>query len=82
MLLGKGLEYVGEQCFTKTGVEEAVFPRSIRRIGIRAFKSCERLKRISFGEGLEVIETYAFVDSGLESFTAPASLKRIGSHAF
>ena len=82
VLLGEGLEYIGEQCFTKTGVEEVVFPSSIRRIGIRAFKSCKDLKRVSFGEGLEVIETYAFIDSGLESFAAPASLRKIGSHAF
>ena len=48
MLLGDGLECIGNNCFGQCGLEEIVIPRSVLRIEYSAFCGCQRLSRLSF----------------------------------
>lgn len=89
----EGLEYVGKACFSGSGLEEILFPASVRVIDIGVFLNCEQLRHVKLNEGLEVLgEEYGqtekerggttFSKSGIESAKTPSSLKEIKACAF
>ena len=83
VLLGDRLETIGCGCFSHSGLEEVVLPKSIKCIENDAFGHCKRLKRVVVtGEKLESIGAQAFAYSGLESFVAPASLRVLEEGVF
>lgn len=83
VLLGDGLETIGQSCFSECAIGEVAIPRTVKRIGNGAFHSCKQLKWVSFAEStLEVIEAKGFAKSGLRCFTAPRSLCKIKQSAF
>ena len=56
VLLGDGLEAIGCECFSGSGLEAITIPKGVQRIGDCAFFRCVSLKQISFaGEVLESI---------------------------
>lgn len=83
VILGDGLETIGDSCFTECALIELTIPRNVKTIGNGAFHSCRLLKQVAFaGNALLTIGEYAFTESGLQTFTAPPSLRRIGESAF
>ena len=77
-------DFLSKDAFTGSGVENIVFPSTLKVIGERLFNGCKNLRSITFGDNsvLEEIEALAFYECGLESFTAPPKLKKIGDLAF
>lgn len=55
--LPDGLEYLGECCFSETGLESVDFPASLRTVSQGSFFQCESLKSVKFAEGLETLGT-------------------------
>ena len=47
-LLGEGLEAIGAQCFSDSGLEELVVPSSVRRVGTFAFQRNMKLRQVRF----------------------------------
>lgn len=64
------------------GIEEVIFPQSLRAIGEGAFSSCENLKKADLPEGLEVLGRSAFDGASLESVTIPAGITEINDYVF
>lgn len=80
------LESIGSSMFWKCeSLESIVIPKSVKSIGISAFRQLKNVTSITFEEGskLETIENYVFAENPkLESFVIPKSVKTIGSYAF
>ena len=53
--LPEGLEYIGPQCFSESGLESVAFPPALKVIENGAFRECGNLKNVEFSEGLERI---------------------------
>ena len=58
------LEVIGEGCFIDTNIKEIVIPKSIDRIGDKAFYNCFSLEKLTFEEGskINLIGSYNFND--------------------
>ena len=91
--LGEGLEKLGEcaeqRCyysgtFQSARIEHVTLPSTLRLIGDSTFRSCRKLKRVTFAEksALEKIGKRAFSDSGIVEVTLPGTLQEIGNDAF
>ena len=52
ILLPDGFESIGAKCFACSGLEETVFPASVKEIGPAAFSGCWKLKNVQLNEGL------------------------------
>lgn len=73
-----GLEVIGEKAFCECGIEELVFPPSLRQIHDSAFFSLEKLKKLILNDGLSFIGGSAFeACRKLSEVFIPASVKRI-----
>ena len=59
-----------------------VIPKSLKKIGDRAFCGHSRLGKISISEGLLTIGNYAFYNCNLTSLELPASIQSIQKKAF
>lgn len=91
--LGEGLEKLGEcaeqgcyysGAFRSARIEHVTLPSTLRLIGDSTFRSCRKLKRVTFAEksALEKIGKRAFSDSGIVEVTLPGTLREIGNDAF
>ena len=79
----EGITEIGESAFSRTGLQEAVLPASLRRLGRDAFAGCRQLRAVSLPEGLVTIGWGVFQNCDqLESITIPASVERISPFAF
>ena len=80
------LESIGSATFSQLRkVKSVVIPKSVKSIGISAFRWMDSLESLTFEEGsqLETIDNYAFCENPkLTSITLPASVKSIGSYVF
>lgn len=85
LILGEGLEEIGEYAFGRTRVLQSVsLPASVTKIGAYAFYGASQLSDVSIADNskLQFIGQYAFSDTSLLSFTVPASVTAIESYAF
>ena len=41
-----GVEYIGEWCFSYSGIEEITLPSTLKKMGENIFKKCENLKTV------------------------------------
>lgn len=78
------LETIYEFCFSRSTLEAAKLPISVKTVGKEAFAHCSKLQTVelAIGSSLERLEAGAFKDTAVESFRAPGSLKFIGERAF
>ena len=70
-----------DECYYSDGLEEVVLPKTIKSIGINAFRK-STLKRINLPEGLESIGDNAFRESKLQRINLPEGLVSIGNRSF
>lgn len=87
VVLNEGLETIGEDAFTFSGLTEICLPASLQTVGDSAFYGCDQLKQVTFGEGVSSLSrlgAYAFAYSTLESILFPADcpLATIGDSTF
>ena len=87
--LPEGLEKIDFMAFRESGLQNVVFPKSLRTVSQEAFSYCENLKEATLNSGLEVLGTEnktefagVFGGSALERVELPSTLKRICNCAF
>ena len=68
--------------FSGTSIKSVVLPKSLEKIGDRAFYNLKSLADISIPENVTSIGNEAFYNTGLTSVDLPANLKTIGWYAF
>lgn len=66
---------VGESSFSKTGIEEVIFPETLEEIGIEAFEYCQNLKEVMLPDNVESIGKCAFDYTAITSLVLPKHLK-------
>lgn len=70
--------FAGYRC-----IKSIHLPRSIRNIGVGAFKECTNLAQLYVPDGVEIINDYTFYDCNrLTKVRIPNTIKRIGYGAF
>lgn len=80
------VEEIGLEAFASSGLEELVFPKSVKTVGPFAFHDCRGLRSVRLNEGLEKLgepqivwgeelKGGVFAGSGLESIELPSTLK-------
>lgn len=81
--LSTGLESIGSNAFTETGLTELSIPDSVTVIGDYAFSGCSSLAKLELGEGVSSIGKSAFIGCyELPAVSIPDSVTSIGSFAF
>ena len=82
--LSNKIEMIESQAFYNTGIQEILFPDSLKEIGTEAFKNNRQLTNVCFGENsrIQKIKNESFMDTNIKLFHAPDSLERIYSKAF
>lgn len=83
---GSKLETIGSAVFSGLSkVKTLVIPKSVKTIGISAFRWMDSLTSLTFEEGsqLESLDNYVFAENPkITSVVLPASLKSIGAYVF
>ena len=78
-----GVEEIADGAFAYNDhVEEIRLSGSMRIIGKKAFKDCDKLKTVVFNRGLKEIRDDAFKYLELENVSLPSTLEWIGNTAF
>ncbi|MCM1141406.1 MAG: leucine-rich repeat domain-containing protein [Muribaculum sp.] len=81
LIIPKGIEYVGQNCFENAeDLEEVVIPSSLGNLGYCMFTNCEKLKSVYIPEDSKLIsiEDFVFMDCyALDSFYIPQSVQEI-----
>lgn len=78
----EGLEEIGYDAFTCTGITELNLPSSLRKIGEQAFANIN-ITALEIPEGVTEIGQRAFSNNdSLESVVIPSTISEIPSHAF
>ena len=75
------LTEITKHCFAESGLEQVLFPSTLKIIAERAFRKT-KLKKMVLPEGLEFIEEEAFENCDLEEVKFPESIMSIGRRAF
>ena len=84
LVLPEGLESLG-MIFQYAPITSVRLPKSLKQIGLQAFRLCEKLERVEIPEdsALERIDSSAFYGcKALKTVDWPKSLKNIGDGAF
>ncbi len=83
IVIEEGITSVGNYTFLCTNVQYVELPKSLRRIGFRAFENCRQLVSIQLPEGLQSIGNSSFsYCKSLKSIVIPNSVRDIGECAF
>ena len=82
LYLPEGIEEIGEEAFLYSALTSVEFPKTLKRVGSRAYYYSEDLKEIDLPYGLEIIEDGAFQKTDLVCVTIPYSVREIQSKAF
>lgn len=79
-----GLKFIGDFCFSESGLEEFTVPKSVESLGQYAFSGCRKLRSVTFtGHRVEAINGYTFDGcESLTSLTLPQGCTAIYSYAF
>ena len=81
--LSYGLESIGEECFSNTGLKGIVIPDSVKQIGAKAFFGCHSRETAVLPAGLEEIPQSLFYGcKKLSETTIPDTVTKIGASAF
>ncbi|MGI6033383.1 MAG: leucine-rich repeat domain-containing protein [Coriobacteriales bacterium] len=81
--LPDSIEVIGEKSFVGSGITRIRLPRSVRRIGRRAFSNCHRLERVELNEGLVEIGHEAFAScENLGAILLPSTVKKLQLDSF
>ena len=82
IVIPDGIEIIADAAFADWfGLQEAVFPKSLRRIGHDAFRGCG-LRTLTLPDGLAWIGDRAFQEVYTGQIILPDSLEWIGEYAF
>lgn len=74
---------IGNYCFYETGIEKAIFSKSMEIIPVAAFVNCKKIKRMVIPDHIISIGEAAFEGcTGLELITIPSSVNQIDRRAF
>lgn len=76
------VEYIGEQCFSDSGIESVVLPPALKGLEAETFMACENLRSVEIPSAVEYIGKDCFNKSGIESIVLPPMLKRIEARTF
>lgn len=80
--LAEGLEVIGANAFSSSGIESIVIPDSVTLMS-NAFMVCENLKSVVIGDGLKMIEYVTFNGcTALETVEIGDGVEIIGGSAF
>ena len=80
---GYPVRAIAANAFEGLDIESVLLPDTVKVIGESAFKSCKKLKEVTFGKGIEKICYYAFWNCNqLSGIVLPDSLKSIGGRCF
>ena len=83
VILKEGLEKIGENAFSRSGIQSITIPKSVKTIDQYAFWLCKSLKTVTIKNGLESIGGAAFMGcESLKSISIPKTVKTIGGAAF
>jgi len=84
IMQGDNIETIAEEAFSHCwSLEGLILPRSLKKIGSRAFRCCRKMKRLVMYDGIKTIEEGVFEDCrSLEAMFLPSSVTEIGSRAF
>lgn len=81
--LPEDLRYIGEYCFSGSGIKMIRFPNSIRKIERSCCSGCEELEIVELGANITSIEEYAFARCNkLSKIKLPEKLVEIRDGAF
>lgn len=81
--LPDGLLEIGDEAFSGSRLSDVFVPRTVTRIGRRAFKDCHSLTSIHSSDNLKIIDAQAFQGCWyLKSFFFPDNLEAIGEESF
>ena len=76
-------EYIGENAFYNTGIEELIIPEGVSSIKNHAFDSCDDLKGIVLPNSLTEMGAYTFMNcKSIESIVIPHGVSSVGGAAF
>lgn len=78
-----GLETVGNEAFSESGLTSISLPNSVKTLGTSVFDSCSALASIELGSGIQSIPNRAFANcTALASITIPDQVNTITAEAF
>lgn len=80
--LNEGLKEIGMSAFESTDIRNIVIPKTVEKIGERAFWNCNLLKNVTLQEGIKEIGEGAFKNTSIKSISLPKSLEKIGQDVF
>ena len=76
-------EYLGEDCFDDSGIEELVFPIRMTKVPDSCCRNCKQLERVAFGPQVTTIGDYAFSGcTKLRKVSLPDSLLDVNYMSF
>lgn len=86
IILGEGIEEIGESAFSYSGhLQEMTLPSTLRRLGRACFCDCPKLSisPLILPEGLEEIPNRCFMNcKSLSEVVLPSTIKSINNSAF
>lgn len=81
--LPEGIQYLGDNCFSYSGLVEVVIPDSVTTMGHSICESCKNLENVVIGNHISQIEYCAFQNcSKLKKLSIPIGIKDISFGAF
>ena len=81
--LPEGLQIIGDHAFDNSYLEETSIPKTVKKIGIRAFMATGLEGSITVPEGVTELPEGAFAyNYSLEELTLPSTLKKLGDDVF
>lgn len=82
VVMNEGLTSIGERAFFNSGIQEIVFPSTLRELGQETFYYCSRLKRADLSHTqITRLPDGGLAYTGIEEITLPATLERIEAQA-
>ncbi len=83
VFLPEGIQEIGKYAFYKCNLKAINIPSTVKKIGISAFKHCERIESISIPSGVTRIEKDTFEGcTALKSVSLPDSVTYLDLYAF
>ncbi len=82
LVLPEGVEEVSDSAFVGAGITSVQLPKSLKRIGKKAFGYCKKLKKVTFSKNLERIDDYAFSNTRIRKIKLGKKFKRLGKGVF
>ena len=79
----EGTRGIAEAAFSHSGLTEITIPGTVRKIGLNAFVSCKKLKKMVIPEGVEELDDLVFQDcASLTEVSLPYTLSVVNGNPF